>query len=84
MVLFHNYFPLSGEQPKQRILAYKQNNRQLNNTISQILLLYKVWVYYHKLDSMKYLGYITDMSECLGAGVWRVDQNIYRFLFKNI
>ena len=26
-VMFHNYFFPSGEQPKQRILAYKQNNQ---------------------------------------------------------
>ena len=33
---------------------------------------------------MKYLVYITDMSECLGAGVWGVDLNILHFMFKNI
>ena len=26
-VLFHNYFPPISEQPKQRILACKQNNQ---------------------------------------------------------
>ena len=26
-VLFHNYVSPSGEQPEQRILAYKQNNQ---------------------------------------------------------
>ena len=26
-VLFHNYFSLIGEQPEQRLLAYKQKNQ---------------------------------------------------------
>ena len=54
-VLFHDYFSPSGEQLEQRILSYKQNNRLCSN-ISQILLLYKVWGYYNKFYSMKYLG----------------------------
>ena len=29
-------------------------------------------------------GYITDMSKCHGAGVWSMDYNILRFMFKNI
>ena len=29
IVLFHNYFSLSGEQRKQHKVAYKQNNQQL-------------------------------------------------------
>ena len=29
MVLFHNYFPPSGEQPEQHILAYNFKNNQL-------------------------------------------------------
>ena len=29
-------------------------------------------------------GYITDISKCHDAGMWIMDQNIFRFMFKNI
>ena len=43
IVLFHHYFPPSGEQPKKYILAHKSTNCRLYGNISQILLLYKIW-----------------------------------------
>ena len=52
IVLFHNYFSPSTEQPEQHILAYKQNN-QLQVIF---MLLYKIWGYYNRFDSMKSLG----------------------------
>ena len=67
-------FSRSGEQPEQRILAVGCI------AIFHKLLLYKVWGYYNKCDSMKSLGYITDMSKCYGTGVWSMNQNILRFM----
>ena len=40
----------------------KQDYCRLYSNISQILLLYKVWVYYNKFDSIESLVYIADMS----------------------
>ena len=48
-------FSPRGEQPEQRILAYKQNN-QLYSSISQILPLYRIWVEQNRFHSMKSLG----------------------------
>ena len=44
----------SGEQPNNVIS--RTINCRLYSNISQILLLYKVWGYYNKFDSMKSLG----------------------------
>ena len=40
--------------------------------------------YYNKFDSVESLGYIIDISKCHGVGVWSIDYNILRFMFKNI
>ena len=57
IVLFHNYFSSSGEQPNNIYkLICRTTNCLLYNNILQMLLLYKVLVYYNKFDSMKLLG----------------------------
>ena len=53
IVLFHNNFSPSGEQPEHR-MSYN-NQLRLYSNISQILLLYKMWGYY-KFYSTKSLG----------------------------
>ena len=68
IVLFHNYFSPSGEQPKQCISAYKsETNCWLYSDISQILLLYETWEYYNKFDSTKSLRvcyWYVKISQC--------------------
>ena len=46
------------------------------------MLLYTVWGYYAKFDSMKSLGYISDMSKCNGADVLSMDHSILCFMLK--
>ena len=40
--------------------------------------------HYNKFDSTKSLGYITDVSKCHNVDVWSMDQNIIRFMLKNV
>ena len=65
MVAFRNSFPPSGEQPEDRKLTHEfiTTNCWLYSNISQILLLYKTWVYYNKFDSVKSLGGILLMCQ---------------------
>ena len=68
IILFHNGFTSSGEQPEQCILAHNSTtNCRLCSNISQILLLCKTWGYYNKFDSTKSFGayywYVT-ISQC--------------------
>ena len=49
-------FPLSGEQPEQRLIAHiSYNHQQFYSNISKILLLPKTWGNYNKLNSTKSL-----------------------------
>ena len=57
IVLFHNYFSPSGEQPKQQIVAYKSEQPSASCiAICHNIAAIKAWGYYNKFDSMKTLG----------------------------
>ena len=55
IVLFHNDFTPSGEQPEHRISWVITTNCWLYSSISQISLLYETWVCYNKVDCTKSL-----------------------------
>ena len=43
------------------------------SNISQILLLYKTWVYYNKFDCAKFWGHVVDVSKYHNVGKWGMD-----------
>ena len=51
IVLFHNYFSSSGEQPEQRILAHESEQPSAG-----CIAIYKTWGYHKKFEFMKSLG----------------------------
>ena len=68
------FLPLAVSSPNNvYYLKSRTTNCRLYSNISQILPIIKVKGYYNKFDSMKSLGYINDMSKCLGVGVGSVD-----------
>ena len=74
IVLFHNDFSPSGEQPEQRILAHKLQQP----TAGYVAIFHKYCCrgYYNKFDSMKSLnhwGYIADVSQWQDMGIWSMD-----------
>ena len=73
IVLFHNYFPPSGEQPEQGWIAifHKYCCYTKHGAITTNLTLCNP------------CGYITDMSKYHNAGIWNIDKNISHFMFKN-
>ena len=88
IVLFHSYFPPSGEESEQRILAHKSEQP----IAGSIAIFHKFFCYIKhggtciitNLNLWNPWGHVTNMSKCHGAGVWSSDKNILRFMFKNI
>ena len=87
IVLYHNSFSPSGEQPKQRLLIsleVRTTNCRLYSNISQILLLCKTWGYYNKFDIIKpFRGcyrYVKRKYHNAGTGIYWAWIRIYYVL----
>ena len=75
IVLFHNYFSPSGEQPEQYILAYKSEQ-----PTAGCLAIFHKYCWYIKHGSIitnltlwNPWGYVTDMSKYHNAGIWSMN-----------
>ena len=74
IVLFHNSFSPSWEQPEQRISAYKSEQPTAGCII--IFHKYKTWGYYNKFDSIKSLRvcyWYVKIPQINNAGIWSMD-----------
>ena len=79
-------FSPSCEQPEQRILAHMTEQP----TTGCIAIFHKYCCYTKhggiitKLNIWNHWGVITDMTKYHNAGIWGMDYNTLRFMFKNI
>ena len=70
--MFHKYFPLAVSSPNNVWAVSRTINCRLGCNISQILLLYKVWGYYNKFDSMNDMSIlpVCQNATVLVCGAW--------------
>ena len=83
IVLFHNDFPPSGEQPEHCRLAHYF----WQPTAGCIAIFHKYCCYTKHggvSTNLTHWGYVTDVSKYHNADIWSMNQNILHFMFKNI
>ena len=83
IVLFHNDFPPSGEQPEHCILVH-----EFWQPTAGCMAIFHKYCCYTKhggvSTNLTHWGYVTDVSKYNNAGIWSMNQNILHFMFKII